>query len=76
MVALLKQKTKISTKEKTRKKYDVANVFRVLERQEGKNAYADQPPPKEQNQTKYGIKTGDKMKPELIGKQDEQMNKK
>jgi len=41
MVALLKQKTKISTKEKTRKKYDVANVFRVLERQEGKNAYAD-----------------------------------
>ena len=28
-------------KEKTRKKYDVADVFKALERHEGKTAYAD-----------------------------------
>ena len=41
MVALLKQKSKVNIKEKTRKKYDVADVFRKIERQEGKHAYAD-----------------------------------
>ena len=40
MVALLKQKSKVGKKEKTRKTYDVAEVFKVLAREEGKTVYS------------------------------------
>ena len=38
---IIETKSKVNIKEKTRKKYDVADVFRKIERQEGKHAYAD-----------------------------------
>ena len=53
---------------KERKTYDVADVFRKIPRVEGHTAYINTPPPKEQHQGKYGIKNGDKIKPEALGK--------
>ena len=41
MLALLKQKSKVSLAQKPRKTYDVAAVFRVIARDEGKTAYSN-----------------------------------
>ena len=73
MVALLKQKSKVKIAERERKTYDVAAVFKALPRKDGGTAYTDTKDATQQDQTKYGTKTGNKLKPEILGKQDEQM---
>ena len=39
MMALLKQKSKIGIVQKSRKKYDLADVFRAIPRQENSHPY-------------------------------------
>ena len=48
MVALLKEKAKIMKATKTRKTYDVADVFRKIPRVEGHTAYSNTSPPNQQ----------------------------
>ena len=76
MLALLKTKTKVSLAERKRKVYDVAAVFKVLAREEGKTPYTNTKEATPQNQDKFGQKKDGKMVPEILGKQDQQMGKK
>ena len=54
MITLLKQKSKIGVAQKQRKIYDVAAVFKVISREEGKTAYTDTTGQAQQNQDKFG----------------------
>ena len=42
---MLKQKSKIGLVQKSRKKFDVADVFRALPRKEGNHSYSGTPAP-------------------------------
>ena len=73
MVALLKQKSKVKIAERERKVYDVAAVFKPLARKDGGTPYTDTKETAQSDQIKFGSRVGGKLKPEILGKQDEQM---
>ena len=75
MVALLKQKSKVSIKHKDRKKYELADVFKQRKiQEENKN---DAPNSQQANQNKGGMQKDKKnIKPHILEKYDVEMEKK
>ena len=74
MVSLLKQKAKVGVAQKERKTYDLADVFKKHRDDDGKTTYINQTRREPSLTRKYGAKTGDKIKPEMVGQQNEKMN--
>ena len=67
MVSLLKQKAKIGVTQKSRKTFDVADVFKKHRSNDGKTTMINQTKREPSVTRKYGAKAGDKIKPEMVG---------
>ena len=74
MVALLKQKAKVGVARKERKTYEVADVFKKHQGEDGKTTLINQTKREPSVTRKYGAKKGDKITPEVMGQQNENMN--
>ncbi len=60
--------------QKQRKTYELADVFKKLRTNDGKTTLINQNKREPSLTRKYGVKSGDKIKPDMLGQQNENMN--